>query len=198
MLQEGPEIARRADRVGVLPLAPVARNRPKTISRSDSYFHLWAHSEPVGSILQSARSVHNYGMPSRFTVTGARLVHCYRVCDWFIVMGYIYSKAPANHPKVPTPGAVGCVCRFARMLEEGPEIARRADRVGVLPLAPVGRNRPKTISQSNSFFHLWAHSASPVNILATNPVSFPTLGTSEFVSFPDFLQGDQEQRQVLT
>ena len=45
------------------------------------------------------------------------------------------------------------------MLEEGPEIARRADRVGVLPLAPIGQNRPKTISRTNSYFHLWAHSA---------------------------------------
>ena len=67
---------------------------------------------------------------------------------WKLIVTYVplTKKAPANHPKVPTPGAVGCVCRFARMLEEGPEIARRPDRVGVLPLAPVGQNGAKTIS----------------------------------------------------
>ena len=43
------------------------------------------------------------------------------------------------------------------MLEEGPEIARRADRVGVPPLAPIVRKRPQTDTQEPQFYHSWAH-----------------------------------------
>ncbi len=48
-------------------------------------------------------------------------------------------KPPANHQKVPTPGAVGCICRFVQMLEEGPEIGRLADGWGFSPLHGLAR-----------------------------------------------------------
>ena len=49
---------------------------------------------------------------------------------------------------VPTAGAVGCVSGFELMLEEGPEIAPCADRVGVLPHASLGWEAPKTTCRS--------------------------------------------------
>ena len=46
MLEEGLEIARRADRVGVLPLAPLVRYTTKTLIKQAPNFQCWAHSVP--------------------------------------------------------------------------------------------------------------------------------------------------------
>ena len=46
MLEEGLEIARRADRVGVLPLAPLASFASKNYLPKLIIFHLWAHCVP--------------------------------------------------------------------------------------------------------------------------------------------------------
>ena len=43
------------------------------------------------------------------------------------------------------------------MLQQGPEIARRADRAGVPPLARIVRKRPETDIQEHQFYHPWAH-----------------------------------------
>ena len=43
----------------------------------------------------------------------------------------------------PEGGPIGGIRGFARMREDGPEIARRADRVGVLPHAPLVGNLPE-------------------------------------------------------
>ena len=51
---------------------------------------------------------------------------------------------------VPTTGALGGKFDFSRMLHEGPEIARRADRVAVPRLAPLGRYRTETILKTPS------------------------------------------------
>ena len=67
-------------------------------------------------------------------------------------------KSRQIHRNTPTPGELGGICRFLHMLQKGPGIARRADRVGVLPLAPLVLQRTKTISETPENYHLWAHS----------------------------------------
>ena len=51
---------------------------------------------------------------------------------------------------------------FVRMREDGPEIARRVERVGALPHAPLVGNLPEFAFSRVSIFHLWAHCA-PAN-----------------------------------
>ena len=110
MLQQGPGIARRADRVGVLPLAPLASFALKNYLRKLNFFHLWAHC-----------------VPGKFTENS------------------------------PPGGEYRGICGFLQMLQQGPGIARRADRVGVLPLAPLASFALKNYLWKLNFFHLWAH-----------------------------------------
>ena len=73
------------------------------------------------------------------------------------------SRLTKNHPEFtgycPHRVVVRGIRGFLQMLQQGPGIARRADRVGVPPHAPTGLHRTKTMSESNFYFHLWAHSA---------------------------------------
>ena len=55
-------------------------------------------------------------------------------------------------PKIPVANAPMGNMNFLRVLHDGPEIARRADRVGVLPLAALVGNGPKTYLGGVSFF----------------------------------------------
>ena len=54
----------------------------------------------------------------------------------------VTKETPADHPKFPTLGAVGCVCRFDRMVKVGPTIALIGQNLsknsseGVPPLYP--------------------------------------------------------------
>ena len=50
---------------------------------------------------------------------------------------------PVSANGSPEGGPIGGIRGFARMREDGPEIARRADRVGVLPHAPLVGNLPE-------------------------------------------------------
>ena len=59
--------------------------------------------------------------------------------------------------KIPTPWGISGNLPVLQMLQQGPGIARRADRVGVLPLAPLASFACKNYLQKLSFFHLSAH-----------------------------------------
>ena len=58
------------------------------------------------------------------------------------------SRLTKNHPEFtgycPHRVVVWGIRGFLQMLQQGPGIARRADRVGVLPLAPIAYFKPKT------------------------------------------------------
>ena len=71
------------------------------------------------------------------------------------------TRSSKNHRKFtensPPGGEYRGICGFLQMLQQGPGIARRADRVGVLPLAPLASFALKNYLWKLNFFHLWAH-----------------------------------------
>ena len=77
----------------------------------------------------------------------------------FLTLARFAGKMWKKHQKSPSLRRLWGIWNFLRMRHDGPEIAQRADRVGVLPLAALVGNWPKTYLRGVSFFHLWAHCA---------------------------------------
>ena len=73
---------------------------------------------------------------------------------------YLQVFKSKNNPVSTNGSPKGVIQGSARMREDGPKIARRTDRVGVLPHAPLVGNRPEFALSRVNLFHLWAHCAS--------------------------------------
>ena len=94
----------------------------------------------------------------------------------FGINSYILNRLSENHRKFteypPYRVDIRGIRDFQRMLEQGPEIARRADRVGVLPLAPLAFVGAKNYLPELNLFHLWARRADRVGVLPLAPLAF--------------------------
>ena len=81
----------------------------------------------------------------------------------FGINSYILNRLSENHRKFteypPYRVDIRGILDFQQMLEQGPEIARHADRVGVLPLAPLAFVAGINYLPELNLFHLWAHCA---------------------------------------